>query len=61
MAISVTEKRIAWGLGELSAVTGLSLGLIRKEIRRGALSAKRVGRRILITQEDWDAYLSGKK
>ena len=58
MSRSVTNQRLAWGLGELAAATGLSLGFLSKEVHCGSLRAKRVGRRILIMREDWNSYLS---
>jgi hypothetical protein len=57
MLRSVTEGRLAWGLHELSAATGLSLGLLRKQVREGALRATRVGRRRIVALDDWHAFL----
>jgi hypothetical protein len=57
MLRSITNERLAWGLTELSALTGLSLGLLRREIGRGALRVRRVGRRIIVLDEDWRNYL----
>lgn len=54
---SVTTQKLAFGLAELSSATGLSLGLIRQEIKRGALRARRIGRRVIVLQEDWAHYL----
>jgi len=56
-SISVTTGRLAFGLAELSSATGLSLGLLRKEIKRGALRARRIGRRVLVLREDWLQYV----
>ena len=57
---SVTTQKLAFGLAELSSATGLSLGLLRKEIKRGALRVRRIGRRVVILQEDWTHYLEGE-
>jgi hypothetical protein len=54
----VALNRLAWGLSELSQATGLSVGLLRQEVRKGNLRARRVGRRLLVTAQDWAAYLS---
>lgn len=61
MKISVTSPRIAFGLAELSAATGIGIGLLRKEVKRGALRVQRVGRRVIVLQEDWVRYLADKK
>jgi hypothetical protein len=58
MPISVTQQRLAWGLQELSAATGLSLGLLRKQVRQGALRVTKVGRRRIVALEDWRAFLA---
>jgi hypothetical protein len=50
------QFKLSWSLGELAAATGLSVGLLRKEIRRGALRVRRVGRRLVVLHEDWQAY-----
>jgi hypothetical protein len=55
---SVTTTKLAFGLAELSSATGLSLGLLRKEISRGALRVRRIGRRrVVVLHEDWVHYL----
>ena len=61
MQTSVTYQRMAFGLTELSAATGLSLGLLRKEVERGALRVRRVGRRVIVLEQDWLRYLADKK
>ena len=38
---------------------GLSVGLLRKEVRRGALRIRRFGRRVLVTEADLTRFLSG--
>jgi excisionase family DNA binding protein len=54
---SVTQKRLTWGIAEISAVTGLSAGFVRKEIRAGRLAARRAGRRVLVLDHDLKRYL----
>jgi hypothetical protein len=56
--VNSARKRLAYGLAELSGATGLSLGLLRREVKDGNLRARRVRRRLLVTSEDWSAYLS---
>jgi hypothetical protein len=53
-------QRLAYGLAELSGATGLSVGLLRREVKVGNLRARRVRRRLLVTSEDWGAYLSSR-
>lgn len=50
-------QRLAYGMAELSGATGLSVGLLRREVKNGNLRVRRVGRRLLVTAEDWGAYL----
>jgi excisionase family DNA binding protein len=57
MKISVTSQRIAWSLAEVAESTGLSLGFLRKDVRRGALPVRRFGRRVLVLKEDLENYL----
>jgi hypothetical protein len=54
---SVTQQRLAFGMAELSSATGLSIGLLRKEARRGALRTRRIGRRVVVLHQDWLLYL----
>lgn len=55
---NVTTQRIAWSLAEISDATGLSLGFLRNDIRRGSLPIRKFGRRILVLDEDLKTYLS---
>lgn len=52
-----TTQRMAWGLGEISEFTGLSLGFLRAEVRAGRLPIRRFGRRVLVRNQDLEAYL----
>jgi excisionase family DNA binding protein len=58
MQANVTTQRIAWSLGEISDATGLSLGFLRNDVRRGTLPTKKFGRRVLVLDEDLKNYLS---
>jgi excisionase family DNA binding protein len=52
-----TSPRMAWGLGEISEYTGLSLAFLRAEVRAGRLPVRRFGRRVLVRNADLQAYL----
>lgn len=54
---NTTNQRTAWSLAEISDSTGLSLGFLRNEAKRGALPIKRFGRRVLVLTEDLQSYL----
>ena len=58
MQENVTTARKAWSLSEISDSTGLSLGFLRNEVRRGALPIRRFGRRVLVLAEDLQDYLT---
>lgn len=51
-------QRAAWSLSEISASTGLSIGFLRNEVRRGTLPIKKFGRRVLVLEEDLRSYLT---
>jgi excisionase family DNA binding protein len=48
---------MAWSLPELSAALGLSIGFLRKEVRRGVLRTTRVGRRVIVLEADLQKFL----
>jgi excisionase family DNA binding protein len=50
-------QRMAWGLGEISEFTGLSIAFLRAEVRAGRLPVRRFGRRVLVKNADLEAYL----
>ncbi len=54
---TILPQRMAWSLPELAALTGLSVGFLRKEARRGALRTRRIGRRLLVLESDRRAFL----
>jgi hypothetical protein len=51
-------ERRAYALAEMSYQTGLSIGFLKLEIRRGELRARYFGRRVLVLREDWESYLA---
>ena len=58
---SITEKKLAYSLPEVSEATTLSESLLRKHIRTGALKATKIGRRTVILAHDLATYLLGQK
>lgn len=58
MATNVTSARLAWSLAEIAESTGLSVGFLRNEVRRGALRVRKFGRRVLVLENDLKAYLA---
>ena len=58
MGQNVTQQKIAWSLAEISEATGLSLGFLRNDVRRGTLRIKKFGRRVLVLDSDLRAYLN---
>ncbi len=64
-AAEVTQTsvtRMAWSIAETSKSTGLSRGFLRKEIKKGALRARKLGRRVVILDGDLCRFLgSGAK
>lgn len=58
MEQSITKERIAWSLGDISEATGLSLGFLRNDVRRGALRIRKFGRRVLVLDSDLKTYLN---
>jgi hypothetical protein len=58
MTLSVTQQqRITWSLSEISEVTGLSINFLRYEVKRGNLEVRKFGRRILVRDQDFKAYI----
>lgn len=52
-------QKFAWSLAEISERTGLSIGFLRNENRRGALKTRKFGRRVLVLDADLKDYLEG--
>ncbi len=57
MQTGFSPFRMAWSLPELSSLLGLSLGLLRKEAKRGVLRTRRIGRRVIVLEPDLNSYL----
>lgn len=56
--LAQTMTKIAFSIEQISEMTTLSKGFLRKEIREGRLKARRYGRRVLImNDEDLARYL----
>jgi excisionase family DNA binding protein len=47
-----------YGLGQAAALLGCSPGMLRLEIQRKRLAAKRLGSRVLITAEELQRYVA---
>jgi excisionase family DNA binding protein len=58
METSVTNNRMGWSLKELSTSLGLSLGFLRKQVKAGALRAKKLGRRVVVPDSALREYLA---
>lgn len=56
--MSKPVERKAWSPAELAAAYGFSVGFVRKQIRIGALPAKKIGERVIIINEDWERFLA---
>jgi excisionase family DNA binding protein len=58
MGESVTEnQKLAYSINEASSLTSLSKSYLRNEIRDGNLKSRKIGRRVLILNEDLQNYL----
>ena len=55
--VTSVTGRMAWSVYEVALYTGLSPGFIRKQIKAGKLPARKVGRRILVLDNDLCEYL----
>jgi excisionase family DNA binding protein len=55
--LSEQKKPIAISLDEAAASVGVEVKTIRREVQRGRLRASKVGRRIVVLQSDFLAYL----
>lgn len=50
--------KIAWSLDEIAAATSLSYAGLRREINAGRLVIKKVGRRTIVLNDDFQAWLA---
>jgi excisionase family DNA binding protein len=55
---SEQKKPLAISLDEVASSVGVEVMTIRREVQRGHLRATRVGRRLVVMQADWIAYLN---
>ncbi len=58
MQQTITQKKIAYSVEEISEQTTLSKAFLRNEIRAGNLKANRFGRRVLVLSENLQNYLN---
>lgn len=56
--ISITDRR-AWSVKEAAKTYSVSPGFLRRQIRAGALRARRIGRRVLLLDEDVRMFFEG--
>lgn len=61
MNIEKMKTRLAWRVEEVAKATGLSVPFLRKEIRDGKLNAKKMGRCVVILDQELRIYLMGDK
>jgi excisionase family DNA binding protein len=52
-----SEERMAWSVAEVAARLGVSRNFVLGQISRGVLRARRLGRRVVILNEDLGIYL----
>lgn len=55
--VTNTNKKMAYSVNEVSELTSLSKSFLRNEIRAGNLKARKISRRVLVLNEDLQAYL----
>jgi hypothetical protein len=55
---SETQKtRLAWRLEQIATETGLSVQFLRKEIRNGRLQTRKIGRCVVVLNQDLMNFL----
>jgi hypothetical protein len=52
-------QRLAYGLGELSTLLGISIGMTRKQIRLKEIRAVKIGRRLVVPAVEVERLLAG--
>lgn len=57
---TVSQRRFSYGLDEISAMTGLSTGFLRKLARAGTLKTKKFGARRMVLDADLQDFLKGE-
>jgi hypothetical protein len=55
---TITQHRMAFSIKELALAYGVSSGFLRLEIARGKLRPARLGRRVVISRNEAERYLS---
>ena len=56
--VTVLANRRSRSVSETSDILGVSPNFLKKQIREGLLRARRLGRRVVILNEDLEAYLA---
>lgn len=54
-------QRISYRIYEVAEATGLSEGMVRKEIEAGRLRKTNVGRAVVVLAKDLDAWLKAER
>ncbi len=57
---SITQARFSYGLDEIAALTGLSLGFVRKLAYAGTLKTRKFGARRMVLIADLEEFLEGE-
>jgi len=57
---TINNQRLAWRLPEVSAATGLSLRLLRRDAKDGKLTTRKIGGAVITLHEDLMRYLKGE-
>ncbi len=57
---TVMQKRLSYGLAEISELTGLSTAFLRKEAKAGNLKTRKFGERRMVLNQDLEIYLKGE-
>lgn len=55
----LTNDRRGYSPKEIASQVGVSVSFVRKEIRSGRLRACKLGRRVVVLNQDLDEYLHG--
>lgn len=55
------NKRLARSIPEIAEATGLSIPFLRRKASEGDLRVRRIGRRVLVLEEDLRKFLEGNE
>jgi excisionase family DNA binding protein len=58
MILRRDNQKLAWSLNEVALALGISLNSVRSTVASGQLRTKRIGRRVLVLDEELKRYLS---